>query len=117
MRSLSILVISLLFLGLLVNNAYAADIDLTDFDDQLGDALGISAFGGGLLATALLLFAILGCMGAAMKRAPSSLMVIIMTVIVCSFAIMCGWFPTWTLIMIVLMIALFLGNKILGALK
>lgn len=100
-----------------MNTVYAADIDLTDFDDKLGDALGISAFGGGLLATMILLFIILGCLGAAMKRAPSSLITITMIVVVCSFAIMCGWFPVWTLIMIVLMVALFFGNKIVGGLR
>ena len=114
---LILLMISILFLGLLVNTVYAADIDLTDLDNQLGEALGIPAFAGGLLATMLLLVAVLGCMGAAMKRAPSAMMVVIMTIAVCSFAIMCGWFPTWTLLMIVLVIALFFGNKIIGGLK
>ena len=114
---LSFLPISLLFLVLFINVVYAADIDLTDFDDKLGDALGIPAFGGGLLATILLLFIILGCLGAAMKRAPSSMMTITMIVVVCSFAIICGWFPTWTLIMICLIVALFFGNKIIGALR
>lgn len=99
-----------------MNTVYAADIDLTDFDDLLGDALGIPAFGGGLLATMLLLFIVLGCLGAAMKRAPSSIMTMTIIIAVCCFAIMCGWFPVWTLIMIVLMVALLFGNKIIGGL-
>jgi len=113
----SFALIFLLFLVLSINVVYAADIDLTDFDDKLGDALGIPAFGGGLLATMLLLFIVLGCLGAAMKRAPSAMITMTMIVVVCSFAIICGWFPTWTLIMICLMVALFFGNKIIGALR
>ena len=100
-----------------IDVVYAADIDLTDFDDLLGDALGIPAFGGGLLATMLLLFIVLGCLGAAMKRAPSSMMTMTMIIAVCSFAIMCSWFPVWTLVIIVLLIAFMFGKTILGSLK
>jgi len=97
-----------------VNTVYAADIDLTDFDDKLGDALGIPAFGGGLLATMILLFIVLGCLGIAQKRAPSSMVTLTMIIMVSSFAIMCGWFPVWTLIVLVLLIAVLWGQKIVG---
>lgn len=103
--------ISLFFLVLTVNNVYAVDVDISEFDDRIGEALGIGAFGGGLLITFIVLFAVLGMLGIVMKRAPSTMMVLLLGIAVFSFAISVTWFPVWSLVFIILLVAALWGQK------
>lgn len=114
MRKRRYTLIALLFFVSLVQTVYAPEneIDITNFDDALGDALGIGAFGGGLLLSFFVLFIVLGCLGAAMRRAPSGLMILIFSMAVLSFCIGAGWFPVWSLVTIIILIALMFGMKV-----
>ena len=103
--------ISLFFLALAFKPVYAVDVDITDFDDLIGEALGIGTFGGGLLATFIVLFAALGMLGIVMRRAPSTIMVLLLGIVVLSFAISATWFPVWSLVFIILLIAALWGQK------
>jgi len=106
-----IALLSLFFLVQTINCAYAVDVDISEFDDRIGEALGIGAFGGGLLITFIVLFAVLGMLGIVMKRAPSTMMVLLLGIAVFSFAISVTWFPVWSLVFIILLVAALWGQK------
>lgn len=108
-----IALISLFFLGITINLVNAELIDVTNFDDYLGAALGTTAFVGGILASVIILFIALGCLGAASKRRPSGLSTVILGIAVLSLCIAIGWFPVWTLVFLVLLVALLFGGKVI----
>jgi len=109
--------VPLFFLALTINCAYAVDVDISEFDDRIGEALGIGAFGGGLLITFIVLFAVLGMLGIVMKRAPSTMMVLLLGICVLSFGIAVTWFPVWILAIICLLVALLFGQSVLKGVR
>jgi len=109
--------ISLFFLVLTINCVYAVDVDISEFDDRIGEALGIGAFGGGLLITFIVLFAVLGMLGIVMKRAPSTMMVLLLGMSVLCFGIAVTWFPVWILVVICLLVALLFGQSVLKGVR
>jgi len=111
-----IIALSLLFLISLVQTVSAPEIDLTEFDDRMGDALGIGAFGGGLLVSLIILFIVLGCLGAISKRRPSNLETTVVAIAVFSFCIAAGWFPVWSVIFVLMVIAFLFGKTVLRGL-
>lgn len=117
MRKNAIALISLFFLVLTIKNVYAIDVDITEFDDRLGEALGVGAFGGGLILSVFFMFLFFALMGLVMRRQPSSLMTIFMGIAVASMCIAFGWFPVWSLIIIILLISFLFGNKIVGGFR
>lgn len=117
MRKMAIIGLSLLFLVSLSSPVYAPDIDLTEFDDRLGDALGIGAFAGGIVATFIILFIALGCLGAVMKRRPSDAMVLFFGFVVLTLGIACGWWPIWSIVFLILLVSLMFGTKIIKGVK
>jgi hypothetical protein len=111
MNKLGVALISLFFLVLTIRNAYAVDIDITEFDDRLGDALGIGAFGGGLMLTMILLIFAFGLIGIVTRKQPSFMILLILGASICSFSIACGWLGAWFLILVVMMIAGMFSGK------
>lgn len=114
--------LSLLFLVLIlscsVNVVYAPeDVDLTEFDDRLGEALGVGAFGGGLILTFVILFFFLGMLGLVMKRSPSGFMVMFLGFVILSACIAFSWFPVWPLIVITFFIALLFADRVVKRFK
>lgn len=101
---------------LLVGNVYAS-VDLTEFDDRLGEALGVGAFGGGLILSFVILFFFLGMLGIITKRKPSTFMVVFLSFAILSACIAFGWFPVWSLIFLVLLLAFMFGDKIIKSVR
>ena len=115
-----LIALSLLFCVCLVYPVQAASeqpVDLTTFDDMLGDALGIGAFGGGLLASLLLLFIVLGCIGIVSKRRPSDFMILVVSLAVFSFSIAATWWPVWSLVAFILLVSLLFGRKVIEGVR
>ena len=105
-------VLLFLVLSLSVNEVYAEDIDLTEFDDKLGEALGVGAFAGGLLLSFLILFLFLGILGLVTKKTPTMFTTMLLGFAILSACIAIGWFPVWSLVFLVLLVAFQFGSKI-----
>lgn len=108
-----IALIPIFFLLLSINHVFAVDIDITEFDDRLGEALGVGAFGGGLIISVFTLILFLGLIGLVSRRAPSTMMVLLLGTADLSMCIAFGWFPVWSLIIVVLLVAFMFGGKII----
>lgn len=112
-KAFSLLLIPLFFS--LVSISYAeTDVNLLDTDEVLGERLGIGEFAGGLLLTLFTLFVFLGTLGAVTRRVPSRGMTLLIGISVQAFCIAVGWFPVWSLVFEILLIALFFGRRIIG---
>jgi len=85
-------------------------ITLTDFPQNLANALGIDLFSGQILASVIFLLLTLFPVILITKGKNQTLM-IIMAVMSLSFCVAVAWLPVWTLAVIVLMIAIMGANK------
>jgi len=85
-------------------------IDILALPTDLGNALGIGAFAGGILLTLIILFPFLSL--PIYKKNTNA--IIIFSVLILGFAVVVQWLNIFFLILIILIIALGLTEKALG---
>ncbi len=85
-------------------------IDILALPTDLGNALGIGAFAGGILVTLIILFTFISL--PIYKRNLNA--IIILGVLILGFAVVVGWLSIFFLIIIVLIIALGITERALG---
>ena len=102
---------------LIIHPVRAADIDITEFDDRIGAALGVGAFAGGLIISFVVWFIFTVFVAMITRRFPSAFYLTLQTVILMSVCIAFGWFPVWTLIVIVFVFALWFSTKVTGVFR
>lgn len=94
-------------------------IDITQFPSMLGAQLGISDFiAGGILGCFVLLLVLIPTIY--LTKGKMASLYIIVCIVTMSPIIAIGWFPVWTFIIIILMIAFGFGKQIadfLGGLR
>jgi len=102
---------------MLISPAFCEGIDFTEFDERVGDALGIGEFAGGLLLSVLLLVIVFGVVGIVSKRKPNDSHVLFLGFVVLSACIGIGWFPVWSVVFLILFVALLFGSKVIKGVK
>ena len=113
MKKILIFFLVSFFLVLNINPVFAPDVDLTEFDDRLGNALGIGAFGGGLILSFFVVLLFIGFIAVAAKRQPSTVMVLFIGIVGLSMCIAFTWFPVMLLVLMVLLVSFLFGGAIL----
>lgn len=90
---------------------FAADIDLDQIPQRLGDALGIETFPAGILATLILLMVFLiPIIIIARKNVTMAILIVGFSVL--GFCTAVGWFPVYILAIISFIIALMFADKV-----
>lgn len=84
------------------------DIDLLDVPQAVGDSLGVSAWVGGLLMSAIIFIALVGPTLFLRNKAPT----MIISVIVLGFLVSVGFLDTWIILILILMISVLWASKI-----
>lgn len=93
----------------------AENPDLLALPEQLGIALGIGTFAGGILASGILILMWVIPINIFVKgRGDKSFLTIISTLVIISLAVVMNWLPLFTLVLIVLLIAGLWGQKTKG---
>lgn len=101
------------FLSLLINTAKCdEDVNLTDIPANLATHLGISTFEAGILAS--LIFAFIVLFPIAILRRKTTWLEFILGIGIMSLCVAISWMPSYTLILIVLLIAGLWGGKFKG---
>ena len=113
MKKKAIIALTPLLFFSLISLVQAQTVDVTNFDDELGSYLGIGAFGGGLVASFIMFFIALGCLGIITRKRPSDLTTTLVAIFVISMCIAFGWFPVWSLVFMVLIIGLLFSRTVL----
>lgn len=85
-------------------------IDILNLPTDLGIALGIGSFAGGILLTLVILFTFLSL--PIYKKNTNA--IIIFSVLILGFAVVIGWLSIFFLIIIILIVALGITEKALG---
>ena len=85
-------------------------IDILALPTALGNALGISAFAGGILLTLVILFAFISL--PIYKKNTNA--IIILSVLILGFAVVVQWLSIFFLIIIILIVALGITERALG---
>lgn len=89
------------------------EINLLTLNTDLGNALGIGAFAGGILITMILWFAV-NCLGVIKKN---TTWVLVGSLFVMGFGIVLGWLSIFFLIILICLIAFGISNKALEIFK
>jgi len=89
-------------------------VTLLDFPTRLAKSLGISVFAAGLIASFMILMFILLMLVAATKGNPNPFITALLTFFVLAICTAIGWFPVWSLIILMLLIGLLYGKRLIG---
>lgn len=94
-----------------INVVHASgNITLSDVDDALGNALGTSAFVGGLILTIAVCTMVLGFINSIGKKI-NFLINVIFGILCMSFCIAVGWLDYWIMLLTLLVIAVAFGIR------
>lgn len=88
-----------------------AEVSLYDIPLKLGEALGISTFAGGLLATVILLLIIMLPSGMLIRGKHAVLFMVIEGNALYGFCVAVAWLPAWSLLILVFILALLFAKK------
>lgn len=91
-----------------------AQVDFLTANEQLGTALGVGTFAGGILATVIVVFALMVFFAVATRRRPTIIELVLLTFPLFGFCVAISWFPVWNFAVLILVIALLFSDKIVG---
>ena len=92
-------------------------MNLLEFGEVLGSALGVGTFAGGLLATLITLGATFIIIVGGTRKIPPTLWSTIICFSILGFCVAVQWFPVWFFALIIIFVALAFGKQILGTLQ
>jgi len=98
-----------LLLVSLISPVLAQDIDVTQFDEELASAWGITSLASGLILS--LIFGMAFLMPIGLLKAPK-ILILIMGISCLSFCVAVSWLDYWILILITMGIALLYASRI-----
>lgn len=110
-----VLLLSLFLSCFLVDTVFAAPFNVTAVPEQVGTQLGVGSFVGGLLVSLVILMLVL-LPTMIMTKGKNYTLYLVLTLVTLAPLTAIGWFSLWVMIIIVLAIAVGLGQKIADAL-
>jgi len=103
------LILSLLFFVSLISVVQAPqDVDISQVDDAIGESLGVSAWVGGLIMSAILFLALVMPTLLLRNKSPS----MILSFFVIAICVSVGWLDTWIVLVVILLTSALWASKV-----